>query len=148
MFLDEVTLGLNHVQVLVRGMYSIARSDGVHATELVLLREFYEGCRRDVSGLASFEEVIAVPLDEATAAEILSTEELRDLFYKSCLLMSYADGQLSAGERAELARLADLLHIPAERRAHLSEAARSHLLQQIAHIKNTDALCEVLKELS
>lgn len=147
-FLDQVTLGLNHVQVLVRGMYSVARCDGVHATELVLLREFYESCRRDVDGLASFEEVIAVPLDEANAADILDTEELRDLFYKSCVLLSFADGQLSAGERAELERLADVVGLAPERRALLTEAARSYLLQQIAHIQNVDALREVLQELS
>jgi uncharacterized membrane protein YebE (DUF533 family) len=147
-FIDNVTLGLNHVQVLVRGMYSVARSDGVHATELVLLREFYESCRRDVQGLATFEEVVSVPLDEDTARDILNTQELRDVFYKSCLLLAFADGQLSAPERAELERLAHIMGLSEERRATLTEAARGYLLQQVAHIHNVDALRSVLKELS
>ncbi|MDB4989979.1 MAG: hypothetical protein JWN04_5157 [Myxococcaceae bacterium] len=147
-FQQDVKLGLNHVQVLVRGMYSVARCDGVHATELVLLREFYESCRADVEGLASFDEVIAVPLDEESARDVLDTPELRELFLRSCLLLAFADGAYSPSERTQLVRLAELLDVTPERRSELEEEARSFLFRRVAHVHNLDVLQEVVKDLA
>ncbi|MEY4509367.1 MAG: hypothetical protein RLZZ450_1489 [Pseudomonadota bacterium] len=147
-FQKKLTLGLNHVQVLVRGMFAVARCDGVHATELVLLREFYEGCRADVDGLASFEDVISVELDADSARDVLDTDELRELFLRSCLLLAFADGVFSPAERQLLVELATLLGVTPERRAELEDEARSYLLQRIAHIHNVDALQDVVKELA
>jgi tellurite resistance protein len=147
-FQQNVKLGLNHVQVLVRGMYAIANSDGLHATELVLLREFYESCRADVEGLASFEEVIAVALDEESARDVLDTPELRDLFVRSCLLLAFADGTFSPAERTQLAHLAALLDVKPERRLELEEEARSFLFRRVAHVHNLDVLQKVVKDLA
>jgi tellurite resistance protein len=147
-FQQKVTLGLNHVQVLVRGMYAVAQCDGVHATEQVLLREFYEGCRSEVDGLASFNEVISVPLDQESARDVLDTPELRELFLRSCLLLAFADGDFSVNERSLIERLATLLAVTPERLTALEDEARSVLVRRIAHIHNVDALQRVVKALA
>jgi hypothetical protein len=146
-FFENVRLGLNHVQVITRGMYAVAQCDGVHQTELVLLKEFYEGCRAEVDGLSSFAEVVEVTFDAEEAKDILDTEELREVFLKSCLLLAYADGVFSNGERARIKEFATALAVDDEARAHLEDVVRDHLIQQVAHIRNLDALKEVAKEL-
>src|SRR3978361_665397 len=142
-FQPNVKLGLNHVQVLVRGMYAVARCDGLHATELVLLREFYESCRAEVDGLASFDEVISVPLDEDSARDVLDSTELRELFLSCGLLLALCDEVLSPSERTQLVHLATLLDVTPERRENLEEEARSYLLRRVAHVHNLDALQRV-----
>lgn len=146
-FFDKVELGLNQVQVITRGMYSVAQCEGVHQTELVLLKEFYEACRADVNGLASFDEVIKTSFDAADAKDILNTKELREVFLKSCLLLAYADGVFSDPERERVKSFAKALEIGDDQRADLEDQVRGHLIQQIAQIKNVDALREVAKTL-
>jgi len=146
-FFEQIQLGLNHVQVITRAMYAVAQCDGVHHTELVLLESFYEGCRAEVDGLSSFSEVIKVPFDAAEAQDILETPELRSVLIKSCLLLAYADGVYSQGERARIDELAAALSVDADTRAHLEDEVRDHLLQQVAHIRNLEALKEVASEL-
>lgn len=146
-FFDKVELGLNQVQVITRGMYAVAQCDGVHQTELVLLKEFYEACRADVNGLASFDDVIKTPFEATDAKDILSSKELRAVFLKSCLLLAYADGLFSDGERERVKSFAKALEITDAERADLEDHVRDHLIQQIAQIKNMDALREVAKTL-
>jgi tellurite resistance protein len=147
-FFSSVDLGLNHVQVIIRGMYAVAKSDDVHQTELVLIRQFYEACREDVSGLADFEDVIARDFDKDEAAEILSTPELRRTFLKSCYLLAFADGEFSEKEGAVLAKLADDLGVDEAMQAAVREEVQDYLLRQISRIQNVDALMEVAKELT
>jgi DnaJ-domain-containing protein 1 len=146
-FFDKVALGLNHVQVITRGMYAVAQCDGVHQTELVLLKEFYEGCRREVDGLSSFEEVIRIEFDAANSKEILDTPVLREVFLKSCLLLAYADGVFSDSERERVKGFAKALDVDDALRENLEEQVRDHLLQQVAHIRNLEVLQEVAREL-
>ena len=146
-FLEKVELQLNHVQVMVRGMYAVAQCDGVHPTELVLLKEFYEGCRASVEGLASFDEVVEGEVEVAAMRDILDSTALREMFLKSCLLLAFADGVFSDCERAKLRDFASALDVDDERRAQLEDEVRDHLLKQIAHLQNLDALREVAKEM-
>src|SRR3954447_19372057 len=104
-FLDPVELDLNQVRVIVRGMVKVAQSDGTHVRELVLIREFYEGCREDVKGLADFADVIRVPFDAQEAREQLSSDAIKRTFLASCFLVAYADGELSDAEKLVLGEL-------------------------------------------
>lgn len=143
-FMENVELKLNHIQVMVRGMYAVAQCEGVHPTELILLKEFYEGCRAQVQGLASFEEVVEGPIEADTMRDILDSPALREMFLKSCLLLAFADGVFSECERNKLRGFAEALFVDDERRAQLEDEVRDHLLKQIAHLQNVEALRDVV----
>jgi hypothetical protein len=146
-FLQATPLSLNHIQVIVRGLYEVAQSDQVHATEQVLLQEFYNACRHDTHGLADYQDIIRADLNLASMKDILDSAELRHTFIKSCLLMSFADGRYSAEEQAKIAEFAKALDIDDASLATLKDQVTEHLLGQLAGVHNVDALCEVSKEL-
>ena len=47
---DTRALSLGHVRAITRGMYEVAKVDEVHATELILLREFTKRARKTPAG--------------------------------------------------------------------------------------------------
>jgi uncharacterized membrane protein YebE (DUF533 family) len=145
---DPTGLGLNHVQVIVRGMYAVAACDGTHQAEQVMVRQFYAACQSDAHGLADFDQVVARPFDAGEAAEILGTPALRRTFLASCLLLAFADGAFSEAERRTIDGFARDLDVPAAEIDALREEVTDHLLQQIARVRNVDALKEVAQELS
>jgi len=131
-FVAPVPLELNHVQVIVRAMVRVAESDGRHQEELVLIREFYEACRADLNGLADFQDLVKQPFDPAEAREILDTPILKETLLKSCYLVAYADGQLSAQEKAAIAKVVSEVGIDAELASRSEELGRDYLLRQLA----------------
>ncbi len=146
-FFGSADIGLNHVQVMVRGMYALAQSDGVHATELVMLRDFYNACREDAEGFAEFDEVISQPLDLSTASEILDSDELRRAFLKSCFFLAYADGEYSDAEKKVIEGFGEALGVVEDGLLELKAEVTDHLIQQVARIKNLDALKDVAREI-
>lgn len=147
-FFAPAQLGLPHIQFIVQALYELAETDGIHATEKVMLRGFYDQCRDDAKGLTSFEELIRCDFDAGRAAELFATEELKACFLQSCVLLAYADGRYSSGERAKVRSYADMLEVSADNLAQLEEAVSDHLLQQIAVIENVEAVQRVAAELS
>jgi len=144
---ESVDLGLNHLQVIIRGMYAVAKADDVHQAELVMLREFYAACRSEGSGLADFDDVIAQDFDKDEALEILDTPELRRALLTSCVLLAFADGEFSEKEGAVIDRIAADMGVGGEALAAAREEVQDYLLRQISKIQNVDALLEVAGEL-
>jgi hypothetical protein len=140
-------IGINHVQVMVKGMHELAKSDGLHDAERVMLRDFYTSCRDETGALADFDDLIRRPFDAKEAADVLNTSELRRLFLQSCVLLAYADGKYSAGERKKIAEYGKALGTPAAELAELEALVGDQLLQQVSKIENVDALREVAKEI-
>lgn len=143
----QVNLGLDHVQVIVRGMHAVAKADGLHPAELVLLREFYEGCRQEVAGLSGFDDLISVEFDLAQAKEVLNSAELQAMLLKSCVFLAYADGRYSDGERATVARFAQGLAVAPGVLEEIESQVGGELVQSVARVKNVDALKSVVKSL-
>jgi uncharacterized membrane protein YebE (DUF533 family) len=144
---DDIQLGLNHVQVIVRGMYAVAKSDGVHETELVMMQGFYESCRSDDDGLTSFKELIEVPLDLAEAKEALDTDALRQAFLKSCLFLAFADGVYSDGEKKAVRQLAAGVGLSESDVSSLESVVKGELLRQVSRVQNMESLKEVATSL-
>lgn len=144
---DGTSLELNDVQVIIRGMYAVAKSDGVHESELVLMREFYDTCRRDVGGLADFDDIISQDFDAGEARDILNTDELKNIFLTSCWFLAFADGKVTDKEKSTIAGFGQKLEVNAERLNIIYEQVKDHLLAHISNIQNIDALGEVMKEM-
>ncbi|HKY92231.1 MAG TPA: TerB family tellurite resistance protein, partial [Nevskiaceae bacterium] len=143
---DDVALGINHIQAIVRGMNEVAKLDGVHDAEAVMLQQFYGTCQLDSGALTSFRELVNGPFDIAEAARVLETPERKAVFLKSCILLAYADGRYSQAERDKVRSFADGLGVPAAATLALEESVADQLLQNIARISNVDALKEVASE--
>lgn len=141
------TLELSHLQTIVRAMHDVARADGVHDAERVMLRGFYDTCQREAAALASFDDLIAMPFDLAAVADDFRQPEQKAALLHSCLLLAHADGNYSAGERAKVQEFAGALGVSAAELGRIEEGVADHLLQQISRISNVDALQEVAKEL-
>jgi len=139
-------LGINQIQSMVRGMYELAKVDGVHQAEMVMLRGFYEQCQREAHALTSFDDLIAVPFDLQTAREVLDTPERQTAFVQSCLLLAYADGNYSANEQAQLRKFAQALGVSNEQLATLEAQVSDTLLQQFAGVQNVEALQQLARE--
>jgi len=139
--------GSNHLEVLVRGMYTVASSDGVHVAELRQLRVFYENFREQLGGGHSFDALIAQPLNDDRVRSVLDTPQLRQTFIKACLLLTFTDGSLSQAEGAEIDRLSTVLDITPQQRTAIFEEVRGYLLRHVGHIQNVDALSELIQDL-
>ena len=143
---EAPVLGINHIQVIVRAMHEVAKLDGVHDAEAVMLRDFYEACQRDTDALTSFEELGRGEFDLDEAKRILDTPDRKSALLRSCLLLAYADGRYSTAEREKIRGFADGLGVPAAATLALEESVADQLMQNIARISNIDALREVATE--
>jgi hypothetical protein len=142
-----IDLGLNHVQVIVQGMMGVARCDGVHQTEQVLVKQFYEACRTDAGGLADFEDLARTPFNAESARDVLDSDALRQVFLKSCVLLAHADGKYTEAERKQVSQYASLLKVEPTALQTIEEEVSGILLRQISRIQNLDALRSVASEL-
>ena len=147
MNLIESELDLHHVQAIVRAMHEIALADGMHDAERVMLRGFYDSCQADAQAMTSFDDLISTPFDAAHARDIFDTPGRRAALLQSCVLLAYADGKYTAGERAKVKSFADAIGMAAEELAAIEGGVSDHLMQQISRISNTDALQQVSAEL-
>ncbi|MEO8672988.1 MAG: TerB family tellurite resistance protein [Tahibacter sp.] len=139
---------LPHLQAIVRAMHELAVTDGVHDTERVMLRGFYESCQQDAAALTSFDDLIATPFDLASVAASFDTPERKGALLQSCLLLAHADGSYSAGERAKVQQFARQLGVSSEELHNLEESVADYLVQQISRISNIDALQEVAAKMA
>jgi len=122
-------LEMHHIQTLVRALHTLALHDGIHEAERLMLSSFYD--------------IVRTPLDESTLAETFDSPELKTVFVQSCLLLAYADGHYTAGERGQLLAWAQALGLSDQQLGALEDGVSDHLMQQIAQVHNTDALREV-----
>ena len=143
----DTPLDLHHIQAMVRAMHELAKTDGIHDAERVMLRGFYDTCQQDAGALTSFDELIGTPFDAAAAKEIFDTPERRAALLQSCVFLAYADGNYSAGERAKVKSYADAVGASALELATCEGLVSDHLLQQVSRISNVDALKQVAVEL-
>ncbi len=146
-FLEPVDLDLNQVRVIVRGMLRVAHSDGTHERELVLIRDFYEGCREEVKGLADFADVARPAFDGQEARDHLTSDALKLTFLTSCYLVAYADGHISAAETKALSELVKEIGIGPALADQARDLVKDQLLMQLARSSNMEALKRIASEL-
>jgi uncharacterized membrane protein YebE (DUF533 family) len=142
-----MNLELDHLQAIVSAMHDLATTDGIHDTEKVMLQGFYENCQRDSGALASYADLTRNPFDITTVAALFDSHERKAALIHSCVLLGYADGQYSNGERAKVAHFAQALGLSPDALKQLEEAVSDQLLQQISRTTNTDSLRQVAAEM-
>lgn len=144
-FFQDVELTFDQVQVLARGLHTLAATDGVHAREESLIREFYDACRP--AGGKSYEETVKTPFALDEALETLQRPEHRRLFIKTAWLLAFADGKITTPEREKIAEYARALNVTDAESAELQAQVKEFLLSQLTHIRNTAALADVARSM-
>lgn len=142
------SIELHHLQTIVRAMYAVAQTDGVHDAEKVMLRGFYEACQEESSALATYDNLIATPFDANRDVAAFDTPERKGTLLHSCILLAHADGHYSGGERAKITEIAKAMSVTSDELTAIEDGIADHLLQQISRISNTDALREVAAEIA
>src|SRR5438128_3041623 len=100
-FFPELHLSEGAAEAIARGLYAVAKIDGVHEREAALVASFWADIGGGANALAELERAPTIRPAELAAA--LQTPEARKMFLKTALLLAWADGKVSDGERGVLA---------------------------------------------
>ncbi len=117
-FFPEIPLDAAAARALVRGLYSIAQTDGLHPREQQLLLSMAKEL-----GIGTL-----LPISPAQLKESLETEEQRLLFAKMALLMIHVEGGVTPPERTLLRSFFDGLELDAADLLGLEFAVSQELL--------------------
>ena len=123
--IQDQNLSATQVIQLTQAMLSVALVDGIHPAEAALIGQFYEGSR------SADMPTTATMLSGSHAFDARAMAgcpvEVADTVVLMCLMTGYADGQLSAEERALVQSFATALQVDATplRRAAGSGARRA-----------------------
>ncbi len=145
--LDPSHLTSAQVHAIVQGMALVAGADGDDEREIILMREFWDACSPDVHEAESLDEVRNSPFDQGAARAALDTPALKQTFLASCLLVAYADGQVSAAEQATIAELIKRLDIDADLSAATHERVKTLLVEQLSRVSDLTTLQKIAKQL-
>ncbi len=145
-FLDGVEPTEAQNRVICRALLDLAAVDGVHESELDLVRSFYAGDGGDLTGFDALKEE---PFELATAAGEIKAggQRLVEAFLVSSYLLIYADGEHSDAERKRVGEYADALGMGRDELEDLHVKARLMLLEMFAQLRNPDAMQDVGAEL-
>ena len=143
-FFPEVHLSRGAAEAIARGLFAIARVDGVHEREAGLIASFWI----DAGGggpLSDLERAEAIkPADVAAA---LHSDAERQLFIKTAILLTWADGSVSPAEKKAVGEFAKALGIDQTALDTLDASVKDFLLGQLVHVQNSDAVSSVAKKL-
>jgi hypothetical protein len=146
-FFPEIDVSALQAEALARGLYAVALVDGVHERELALITDFYQAAAAEGSPgvLASLQRVGA--LEPRDVAQLLIGPAHRELFIKAAFLLAWADGQVTAAERAKIAEFGAAFAVPADAQGRLEAEVKDFLLRPLASLANVDATTAVAKKL-
>ncbi len=140
----EIDITPDQAEAISHGLITIAKADGVlHEREAALIADFYGSTMDHPINMAELERAPAV--DGAYLAAKLPTAPLRDLFLKTAVLLSWADGNYSKEESKVIAEYAKALGVDDAALVKLEEQVKDFMLSQLSHIKNVDAVAKVAK---
>jgi tellurite resistance protein len=148
-FFPEIDLSAVEAETFARGLYAVARVDGVHERELALISDFYQGAATDEANegtVAASLERMGV-LGPKEVAQVLISAPQRELFVKTALLLTWADGTVSDAERAKVDEFARALEVAPEKKAQLEAEVKDFLLRPLAGLANVNAVSAVAKKL-
>jgi uncharacterized membrane protein YebE (DUF533 family) len=148
-FFPELEVSATQAEAIARGLYAVALVDGLHERELALISDFYGAAtddgRPEQAGAAALARL--GPLDPPALAALLTGVPHRELFLKTAYLLAWADGGVSAGERASIDAFAGALDLAADTRQRLEAEVKDYLLRPFASLANVEGAAAVAKKL-
>src|SRR5882724_11465304 len=96
-FFPEVHLSQPAAEAIARGLFTVAKVDGLHEREAALVASFWSEAGGGAGSLANLDR--AAQMKPADLASALHTAEERTLFLKTAYLLAWADGKVTPEER-------------------------------------------------
>ncbi len=144
-FFREVQLDRGAAEAIARGLYAIARCDGVHEREAGLIASFWIDAGGGAGALSELERSASITPAELAAA--LPGEAARQLFVKTALLLTWADGEVSDAEKKAVHEFARALGVDDSTLAALDAGVKDFLLGHLVHLHNTEAARAVARKM-
>jgi tellurite resistance protein len=144
-FFPEVELNREQVEAMARALYAVAKTDGLHEREAGLIASFWIDAGGGAATLSELERAESPP--PSALAGVLHTDAERQLFLKTALLLTWADGKVTDAERAKVNEYAQALGVDATTLANLESGVKDYLLGHLVHVQNVDAVLDVAKKL-
>ena len=144
-FFTEIDIDQAQAEAIARGLFAVARVDGVHEREPALIASFYGDTGGGGRSLAELEA--REPIKPAELAAGLPSADHRRLFVKTAILLAWADGTVTAAERSSIEQYASALGVAKDELARLEDGVKDFLLGQVAHLTNTAATRKVAGDL-
>lgn len=144
-FFPEVALPQSAAEAIARGLYAVAKVDGLHEREEALVASFWSDVGGGASALASLQRGAAITAAELGAA--LPEHEQRQLFVKTALLLAWADGKITDDEKKIIADFATSFGIDKMALGKLEASVKEYLLGHLSPIQNTEAVAQIAKKL-
>jgi tellurite resistance protein len=143
-FFPEIDINENEASAIAQGLYAIARADGsIHPREASLINDFLSPDRP-----ADFGALERAPdISPENLATFLQGAEIRKMFIKTALLLSYVDGAKAAGEERLIHAYAKAFGMSDKELHMVEEGVKDYLIGNLSHLKNTEAVANVAKEL-
>ncbi len=144
--IQDQNLSATQVIQLTQAMLSVALVDGIHPAEAALIGQFYESSRQaDMPTTAAM-----LSGNHAFDAQAMagSPAEVADTVVLMCLMTGYADGRLSAEERALVQSFATALNVDAARFEALLGQVRDELIGALSHLPDAESVANVVRELT
>ncbi len=108
---SDITLSADDATAIVAALHDVAQSDGKHADEIEMIREFTEALDADLGERAATE---LPPMTPEKLAATISDPEVRRVVIQCSILLAWADGAFSSEERQCIERYATALGISAD----------------------------------
>lgn len=146
--MTELPLTPAQVVAATRLMLHVAHVDGASTVEEVaLIRQFYDATRTASADFPAFET-----LDGGWGAADVSTADFpdaghRDMLIALCVMVAYADGELSTPERAAVGRAAAGLGLANNRVEEILAQVKDYMLAQLSRLPDAASVAVVAKEL-
>jgi uncharacterized tellurite resistance protein B-like protein len=146
--MTELPLTPAQVIAATRLMLHVAHVDGAGTDEEVaLISQFYDACRPASADFPAFET-----LDSGWGAADVSRADFpdarhRDMLVALCVMVAYADGELSTPERAAVARATASLGLANDRLEQILAQVKDHMLAQLSRLPDAASVAVVAKEL-
>jgi tellurite resistance protein len=144
-FYPEIEVTQSAAEAIARGLYAVAKVDGLHEREEALVASFWAEVGGGAGALAELQRGSDITSAELGAA--LSSPPLRNLFVKTSILMAWADGKVTDAERKIISDFASGLGVGTAELGRLEAAVKEYLLSHLAPIKNSEAVAGVAKKL-
>lgn len=148
--MTERPLSAAQVVAATRLVLHIARVDDAGtAEEVALLRQFYDACRAAGTG-ADFPAFDTIK--DGQGSDVISVRDFpdpghRDMVIALCLMVAYADGELSASERAAVSKAANDLGLAADHVERILAQIKDFMLAHLSGLPDASSVAAVAKEL-
>lgn len=142
----NLKLSAPQVLALTAAMLAVSHADGVHPAETELIQQFYEGSRDDT--MPSFEDVQATHTQGVALLKGLPYDpEFADALVASCVMVGYADADLTENEKDVSRELAHAYGVSTEHFDKELQVVRDTLLGSLSSLPDAGSVAALAKEL-